>query len=590
MSLEDLAAWFQKSVYYVTYKTNNVYSVSIDWLILYNVLLIPIIILLTILQRFFTEKVQRILYIINSIFYLIYAVCLNIFLSFILVLPHYGSFWYGFILNTILMFLLIIPVFRTENRKGYQQIQDEDEKSSVLSYVKTSISNWVNEVFKGVKVRKWYIIFSFIVILVVSLLFNGMTCGLCVAYFPHKVSTLFSRTLTTKDCKWNTICNYYLTVPEDIRTQMIVNYHFYGDLGNATYVKIRNRLGVERKFESQCFRIDDLEQKRKICWADIYNLTPNSTYHATAVIQKGSEFITSKEIKFKTGPSSFYDSFTFLSGGDLSWKEPAIELLKEGAKREPLFAIVGGDIAYDNGDINCYLIWDQWFSNWDKYMTTPSNYTIPILTAVGNHEGGGFRLARSYNSFYIRYFPHQTGLYQTDPQERDLHHYHRFSYHSDMIVLDSWVHEDPEDQVEWINQTLSFTQVRSRFAVYHSSAYPYRDMFSGDVEKFITPKLQKYWVPLFDHFQLSAAFENHYHAYKKTYPLRGGEIYPTGTLYLGDGCLGVPTTSYKFSNNSLIEEHQKVSHLYIVTPELFLTTYEVIYFENGVKSKPKFFN
>jgi hypothetical protein len=51
--------------------------------------------------------------------------------------------------------------------------------------------------------------------------------------------------------------------------------------------------------------------------------------------------------------------------------------------------------------------------------------------------------------------------------------------------------------------------------------------------------VRHFWVPLFDKYGLTAAFENHDHAYKRTFPLRSGKIDPQGVLFFGDGAWGV---------------------------------------------------
>jgi hypothetical protein len=43
---------------------------------------------------------------------------------------------------------------------------------------------------------------------------------------------------------------------------------------------------------------------------------------------------------------------------------------------------------------------------------------------------------------------------------------------------------------------------------------------------------------LFDRYELMAAFENHDHVFKRSHPIRGDRVDPTGTLYLGDGAFG----------------------------------------------------
>ena len=56
----------------------------------------------------------------------------------------------------------------------------------------------------------------------------------------------------------------------------------------------------------------------------------------------------------------------------------------------PYFAIVGGDVSYDNGCRYCFIRWDGWFQKWSTNMTvwissngTSHLYNLPLLTAVG---------------------------------------------------------------------------------------------------------------------------------------------------------------------------------------------------------------
>ena len=53
----------------------------------------------------------------------------------------------------------------------------------------------------------------------------------------------------------------------------------------------------------------------------------------------------------------------------------------------------------------------------------------------------------------------------------------------------------------------------------------------------------KYWLPLFDRYNVVGAFENHVHQFKRTYPLKNGEVVndTEGTIYFGDGAWGINT-------------------------------------------------
>lgn len=53
-------------------------------------------------------------------------------------------------------------------------------------------------------------------------------------------------------------------------------------------------------------------------------------------------------------------------------------------------------------------------------------------------------------------------------------------------------------------------------AIYHVPAYPSARSFTGRTQSMI----RKHWVPLFEKSTMNLAFENHDHAYKRTYPIK----------------------------------------------------------------------
>ncbi|MFP4171317.1 MAG: hypothetical protein ACLFV4_00245 [Candidatus Hydrogenedentota bacterium] len=69
------------------------------------------------------------------------------------------------------------------------------------------------------------------------------------------------------------------------------------------------------------------------------------------------------------------------------------------------------------------------------------------------------------------------------------------------------------------------------FPNYHVPAYPSHRSYDGGVQT----QVRENWVPLFEGNNVQVAFENHDHAYKRTYPIRDGEISSGGIVYLGDG-------------------------------------------------------
>lgn len=89
------------------------------------------------------------------------------------------------------------------------------------------------------------------------------------------------------------------------------------------------------------------EEERYQCWAELTGLTPDTTYFVTPEVQIESQVIRGQTLKFRTGPAlDSNQEITYANGGDFSWSESGISLSKKAAELEPLFAIIGGDIAY----------------------------------------------------------------------------------------------------------------------------------------------------------------------------------------------------------------------------------------------------
>jgi len=73
------------------------------------------------------------------------------------------------------------------------------------------------------------------------------------------------------------------------------------------------------------------------------------------------------------------------------------------------------------------------------------------------------------------------------------------------------------------------------------------------MESDIIELTREHWMPLFDQFNLTIAFENHAHNYKRTKLMKyGNPTYDnTGTLYMGDGCWGVKPQPERIISDSI---------------------------------------
>ncbi|MBS0626773.1 MAG: metallophosphoesterase, partial [Verrucomicrobia bacterium] len=238
--------------------------------------------------------------------------------------------------------------------------------------------------------------------------------------------------------------------------------------------------------------------------------------------------------RFRTLPKDLNRSLRIAIGGDAYQKEaPFKEMNKVVAKMAPDFVILGGDIAYANqGDP--IKRWKGFLRIWTQTMCTEDGRIIPLIATVGNHEmlpkaKGGGRL-------FLQLFPYlEKGSYGL----LDL------PGPSCFLLLDTG-HINPiqGEQTVWIKQTLERKKdYLYKFAVYHIAAYPSIYSYMNETSLLI----RKYWCPLFDQSNLQIAFENHNHAFKRTYPIRAEKKDSSGVVYMGDGTWSVSPRKKKGS-------------------------------------------
>lgn len=234
----------------------------------------------------------------------------------------------------------------------------------------------------------------------------------------------------------------------------------------------------------------------------------------------------SKPIRFIDGGDVYHDGLDVLE-----------EMNRQAAKLNPMFAIVGGDIAYNDdkpgANPDKMPRWMDFLIAWKKNMITHDGYLIPIIPAMGNHDvmkkKRRFKKSSSNAPFFYSLFafPGYQGYNVLD-----------FGKLMSLIILDS-DHTHPIEglQTDWLSKTLEKRQdVPHKFVSYHVAAFPSYRKFNGTTNS----KIRKYWVPLFDKFGVTAVFEHHDHAYKRTWPLRNNKVdFNNGILYLGDGAWGV---------------------------------------------------
>lgn len=255
--------------------------------------------------------------------------------------------------------------------------------------------------------------------------------------------------------------------------------------------------------------------------------------------------------KFRTAPKE--GPIQFIIGGDADHTTKLFRKMNQTiVKKDPLFCVIGGDIAYaiNRTPFQCssraFNRWISFLSIWKEQMVTQDGRRIPFLLCAGNHD-----IAKDNNELFFTLFPFpEKRLYRTCD----------FGKLLSLILLDTDHFEPIEGpQTRWLNKTLAErTDIPFRFAIYHEAAYPSFYPYDGAIPK----KIRSSWCPLFDQYQLSAAFENHNHAFKRTYPITNEEIDPNGVIYFGDGCWGAPPR--KTNEAWYLEKRARKNNVYFV--------------------------
>jgi hypothetical protein len=256
--------------------------------------------------------------------------------------------------------------------------------------------------------------------------------------------------------------------------------------------------------------------------AELTGLSPGTDYH----FRIGTNLET---YSFRTMPARATDALTFVSGGDCGVNAHAAAVNILAAQQNPYFALIGGDLAYDNGRSPQAML--GFLRNYSRYMIDSHGRLIPMVACIGNHEvDGGYGKSRSAAPLFLSLFD---GLFR-DTTYTTLD----FGDYLSLVLLDTG-HVAPiaGAQTDWLDRTLRERTDRPHLIVAnHVPAYPsYRP--SGGADGTGAGNRQ-HWVPLFERHNVDFVLEHHDHTFKRTHPLRDGHIDRDGIVYLGDGSWG----------------------------------------------------
>lgn len=322
---------------------------------------------------------------------------------------------------------------------------------------------------------------------------------------------------------------------------MVIHWHTpKHDKNNTIYLKSKDDTWAEVTGKHESIHYLNIHT------VDLRELTPNTEY----------QFKVGKDetiYKFKTAPETLRTSLKFVIGGDADQTSSLFEKMNEQiVKEDPLFCVIGGDIAYAvhtlpfGLNVGAFNRWVSFLSIWQKQMITKEKRLIPLIIGIGNHD-----ITKKTENLVFSFFP---------IPERRFYRSLDFGSYMSLILLDT-DHFDPieGEQTKWLEKTLiERSKTPFRFAVYHEAAYPSYYPYNGKIPTLI----RKNWCPLFEEYKISAAFENHNHAFKRTFPIMNEEIRSEGIIYFGDGAWGAKPRQTK--DQWYLEKRGQENNVYII--------------------------
>jgi hypothetical protein len=334
------------------------------------------------------------------------------------------------------------------------------------------------------------------------------------------------------------VVGIYLTWTRDPTTTMTINWvDLYPNSSKAVYYRQANSGAVWTAApEAKHLVVEPSTLQRR--YVELTSLAPDTLYEFG--IGESPE-PPDTGWRFRTMPAALTRPIRFAVGGDMMHTRKMLETMTEQvAKLDPDFALLGGDLAYEDGRRAKRVA--DWLAGWHQSAVGKDRRLIPIVVAIGNHEVAGHYNGRVPDDapFFYRLF--------TFPQEMRPYYALDFGDYLSLIILDS-AHTHPIEgpQTDWLAKALVERADQTYlFAAYHYPAYGTSKEPKGKlpIDHPRSIMIRQHWVPLFERFGVSAVFEHDHHTFKRTHPIRNHQRDDAnGITYPGDGAWGVNTRS-----------------------------------------------
>lgn len=354
----------------------------------------------------------------------------------------------------------------------------------------------------------------------------------------------------------------FVTWDGDPTTSVSIDWHMERDADLPT-LEIRAR-GVTAWAAHRGISFPFPHSTRTVRRARITGLLPGAEYE----LRIGR----SRIYRYRTMPATLTRAIRFATGGDTQAGDATFGATNRMVAAQDVdFVLLGGDLAYSNGDPRLVKREEEWFETVTKTLVTKDGRLIPVIAAIGNHEV--FSARDTAAAF-------QQMIQQTGVKFGEATYYQRLHAHARdrqygivdvgnylSLVLLNTAHTAAigGEQTEWLRGELAKrTSVPHIFPVYHVPGYP--SVRSFDASN--SAQVREHWAPLFEDAGVRVAFENHDHAYKRTPPVRAGQRDTSGVVYIGDGAWGAGPRPIARDHKQpvwYLEKTSSVNHAIIVT-------------------------
>jgi hypothetical protein len=444
---------------------------------------------------------------------------------------------------------------------------------------------------------------------IVELILHIMLADACFCSAPSQLTTWATRSMQDAPCPKNEPCHAYALVGPHCSSIAVVAHYVSNNDGDAPrgatieWARVDDGStdasvvtageGYPQPARQQALRgrmVADhpiKEDWRTVAQFPLLDLDCDSRYRYTIRFYRDGSAIGEISDQFTSLPNGNQSVF-FIGGGDLQVGTGGEKIFDQACQAQPHshFIWVGGDVAYANNMRTCYRRWDGAIRILTKMRRTDGSRPL-LMTAVGNHEGGGYLFTktaaqrRSYYTHYTTFFPSPiepltvaspslsprtvTGLpplrafASSAPWRGDdtITFYRSYIGTTAWLVVDSNVMLTTREQVSLMNETLAYWSglltrglIRKIIVAYHCPGLPTVRSLSN----IQAIAVRQDFFPLIFAYNVSLVLEHHDHAYKRTKPLlavhAGADSGVTaapgfGVLFAGDGSLGVSENSLR---------------------------------------------